>query len=125
VDHVIFDTFGESIVSLSASATSPTACVQLAAEFDEVLHSLMILLHVKVLEFGFCFTKWIVVLKLGFKFFNEQVRSKPKWLVCVQECSVRNNLMQNLSGRTNIIDLSCIILKTDLDDLEVELHMEG
>src|SRR5882724_3285498 len=37
---------------------------------------------------------------------------------------VQNNLMQNLSGRTNIIDLSCIILKKIWTISEVEFALE-
>jgi len=72
--HVIFDMFVESVVSLSVECrfTPLDVCGQLL-EFDEVLHSLMILLHVKSFKFGFCFTDWIIGSEVGFEFLDEQL----------------------------------------------------
>src|SRR5882724_3952276 len=79
VDHIVFDMFGDSIVSLSAECCfAPLNVCGYLLEFDEVLCSLIILLHVKSSKFSFCFTDWIVSSEDGFNFLDKQAEiQKP------------------------------------------------
>ena len=73
VNHIILDMFRESIVSLSQECCfTPLYMCGWLHKFNEVLCSLMILLHAKSLKFGFCFADGIVGPEIGLQLLNEE-----------------------------------------------------
>ena len=75
VDHIIFDMFGESVVSLSSECYfAPLDSSSELLKFNEILHSLMIFMHAKCFEFRFGFAFRIEISKVVFKFCDEKAK---------------------------------------------------
>ena len=79
MNHIIFDTFHETIVCLPAECCNapPDTCDELL-ELDEILHSLMVFVHMKLLKFGFGFSFRVQIAKVGFSSSMKILKSKSQ-----------------------------------------------
>jgi len=84
------------------------------------------IVHAKWLQVQLLLRQWIVGSKIGFKFLDEESKiQKPNGFIG-SRVWVRNNLMQNLSEKTHVIDLSCYWIWTSLGDLgKFSLHCKN
>ena len=75
MNHIIFDTFHETIVCLPMEycIAPPDTCGKLL-ELDEILHSLMVFMHMKLFGLGFGFSFGIKSSEIGFEFLDEQFK---------------------------------------------------
>ena len=74
VDHFILGLFGKAILCLPEECCfAPIDAGQQLCEFDEVFHSLMILLHTKSFEFSFSFPNRVEIAEVGVQFFTKKV----------------------------------------------------
>jgi len=56
-------------------------------EFDEILRSLMAIMHAKSFEFGLCFADWIISSEVGSEFLGKQIEiGSPVWFIRIQNC---------------------------------------
>ena len=64
----------------------PDTCGELL-ELDEVFHSLMVLMHMKLFKFGFRFSFGVKSAEIGFEFLDEEFKvQKPDRIGNIQEC---------------------------------------